>query len=47
MTEGQMAALSSEVAQGLQHLHGHGMIYRGIKSDNVLLSLAGDVKLSP
>jgi p21-activated kinase 1 len=45
MTEGQMAALSREIAQGLQHLHNHGIIHRDIKSDNVLLSLAGDVKL--
>jgi p21-activated kinase 1 len=45
MTEGQMAAVSREIAQGLQHLHNHGVIHRDIKSDNVLLSLAGDVKL--
>ncbi len=46
MTEGQIAAVSRETAQGLQHLHKHGVIHRDIKSDNVLLSLTGDIKLS-
>jgi p21-activated kinase 1 len=45
MTEGQIAAVSREMAQGLQHLHKHGVIHRDIKSGNVLLSLTGDVKL--
>jgi p21-activated kinase 1 len=46
MTEGQIAAVSRETAQGLQHLHRHGVIHRDIKSDNVLLSMTGDIKLS-
>ena len=46
MTEGQIAAVSRETAQGLQHLHKHGVIHRDIKSDNVLLSMTGDIKLS-
>lgn len=46
MTEGQIAAVSRETAQGLEHLHRHGVIHRDIKSDNVLLSLIGDIKLS-
>ena len=46
MTEGQIAALSREIARGLQYLHKHGVIHRDIKSANVLLSLAGDIKLS-
>jgi p21-activated kinase 1 len=46
MTEGQMAAVSKETAQGLQYLHKHGVIHRDIKGDNVLLSLTGDIKLS-
>ena len=46
MTEGQIAAVSREIAQGLQHLHKHNVIHRDIKSSNVLLSLTGDIKLS-
>ena len=46
MTEGQIAAVSRETCQGLEHLHRHGVIHRDIKSDNVLLSLSGDIKLS-
>ena len=42
MTEGQIAAVSRETAQGLQHLHKHGVIHRDIKSE----SFTGDIKLS-
>ncbi|KAI0286006.1 kinase-like domain-containing protein [Russula aff. rugulosa BPL654] len=45
MTEGQIAAVSREVAQGLQHLHKQGIIHRDIKSSHVLLSLTGDIKI--
>jgi p21-activated kinase 1 len=46
MSEGQIAAVSREVLQGLKHLHEHGVIHRDIKSDNILLSMQGDIKLS-
>jgi serine/threonine protein kinase len=46
MSEGQIAAVSRETCQGLEHLHRHGVIHRDIKSDNVLLSLTGEIKLS-
>ncbi|TDL21802.1 Pkinase-domain-containing protein [Rickenella mellea] len=46
MTEGQIAAVSRETAQGLEHLHRHGVIHRDIKTDNVLLSLTGDIKIT-
>jgi p21-activated kinase 1 len=46
MMEGQIAAVCYEVLEGLQHLHAKGVIHRDIKSDNILLSLQGDIKLS-
>jgi len=46
MSEGQIAAVSRETCQGLEHLLRHGVIHRDIKSDNVLLSLNGDIKLT-
>jgi p21-activated kinase 1 len=45
MSEGQIAAVSREMCQGLHHLHRHGVIHRDIKSDNVMLSPHGDIKL--
>ena len=46
LTEGQIAAVSREIAQGLQYLHNNGVVHCDIKSNHVLLSSAGDVKLS-
>lgn len=46
MTEGQIASVCRETLKGLQHLHSKGVIHRDIKSDNILLSMEGHIKLS-
>lgn len=46
MTEPQIGAVCRETLKGLAHLHASGVIHRDIKSDNILLSLEGDIKLT-
>lgn len=46
MSEGQIAAVSREVARGLKYLHKQNIIHRNLRSGNILLGMDGGVKLS-
>uniref|UniRef100_A0A8C4R4F6 non-specific serine/threonine protein kinase n=1 Tax=Eptatretus burgeri TaxID=7764 RepID=A0A8C4R4F6_EPTBU len=46
MTEEQIAAVCLAVLRALAYLHSHGVIHRDIKSDSILLTADGRVKLS-
>ena len=46
MNEGQIAAVAAQVLEGLSFLHQRKIVHRDIKSDNVLLDINGEIKLS-
>ncbi|KAG2190946.1 hypothetical protein INT46_004949 [Mucor plumbeus] len=46
MAEREIAAVCLEVLNGLNHLHSKGIIHRDIKSDNILIGMQGQIKLS-
>ncbi|KAL9557566.1 hypothetical protein PS6_001774 [Mucor atramentarius] len=46
MAEREIAAVCLEVLHGLNYLHSKGIIHRDIKSDNILIGMQGQIKLS-
>ncbi len=45
-TEVQVLALARAIAQGLANAHGHGLLHRDLKPDNILLGNKGEIKIA-
>ena len=46
LSEPQMATVCKELLNGINYLHEQDLVHRDIKSDNVLLSMKGAVKIT-
>lgn len=46
LDEAQIATVTKECVLGLDYLHNNNIIHRDIKSDNILIGLNGQIKLS-
>eukprot|EP01113_Clastostelium_recurvatum_P035421 TRINITY_DN493_c0_g1_i2.p1 TRINITY_DN493_c0_g1~~TRINITY_DN493_c0_g1_i2.p1 ORF type:complete len:765 (-),score=145.96 TRINITY_DN493_c0_g1_i2:45-2339(-) len=46
LTEKQIATVARDTVRGLQYIHAHNRIHRDIKSDNILISSSGEMKIA-
>ena len=46
LSEPQMATVCRELINGIHYLHQQDLVHRDIKSDNVLLTMRGAVKIT-
>lgn len=44
-TEVQIVGIGKQIAEGLEYLHGKGLLYRDLKPQNIMLTKKGEVKL--
>ena len=47
LTERHMARIAHGAVSALKYLHALGVVHRDVKSDSILLSLTGQVKINP